>query len=410
MYEINTALIATFDEERIQLLSGFLLTMGVKIIATDNTINFLQLKDHNNVISVSKYIDIPNTINDRSKILHPAILMGITFDHSNEQHNQIMNNNSISPIDLVIVNLYPFIQNCSPENVDIAGSSLIKFAANNYQNVCVIVDPFDYKLLINELKRNTGKISFDFSYKMAAKAMMLATEYDLTIASWHKSLWNITNNNLKKNDCSQSLFVQLNGGELNYANLLDVDIAVNLIAEFTKPTVVIIKQSVPIGGAIASDFLSAYSLARSCNPRQNFGGIVAVNGMVNEELAVMITETFTEVVVAYKFNEDAVNVFQKKKGIIVLKINCEADMKNEISLFYRDISDILAQDYIFMYNALKVVSEKQPTTEQVDDMIFAHKINKHIAHNSVVLVKNSCVISSVGGYFNSLHFFNYLCF
>ena len=419
---IKTALLSVSNKEGIVEFAKELQKLGIKIISTGKTAKLLK---NNKIISiqVSEITNFPEMLDGRVKSIHPNIFAGILADKKNKNHLDELRKLKIDLIDLVVINFYPFegaIRSNSKlkvavENIDIGGPSLARAAAKNHKNVLVIVDPSDYNSIIEKIK--SKKISEEDRLKLAAKAFMSTASYD--------SLINLYFNGLVKDDYPQTLnltfkkiqnlrygenphqsaafyqdfFVeqgcvatsaQLQGKELSYNNILDVDASLELVKEFEKPTAAVIKHTNPSGVASGNTIGEAYRKAHEADPKSAFGCIVALNRNCNAEIANYMKPLFVEVVICPKFEKDALEILKVKKNLRLLETGSLNKLKTRFDL-RKVTGGLLAQNEPYdelEEKKLKVVSRRKPTKEELKAMIFAWKVNKHVKSNSVVFVKD----------------------
>ncbi|GFZ87317.1 bifunctional purine biosynthesis protein PurH [Rickettsiales bacterium] len=410
------ALVSVYDKSGLKELVSLLALHNIEIISTGNTYKTIKNVSQN-VIQLAEYTGSPEILEGRVKTLHPKIHAGLLADRSNPEHVSFMQQNQILFIDLVIVNFYPF-QSCAKlENIDIGGPAIVRAGAKNYSQVCVLADSSDYAGLKQELEANGGATTHEFRREMAKKAFCITAQYDAWISTWFGS------KKEQKEDLGEDLrgniflgiaakqklrygenphqeskfytsinnqsqhFRQLQGKELSYNNMVDADSGIKLVNDFAAPTVAIIKHNNPCGVGCAKNIEAAYQLALQCDPISSFGGVVACNKKVNKALAEKIIQIFTELVVAPGFDRDALSVFSAKKNLRVLSYSHyqdEYEVRAALGGFL-----LQTQDNKLIEEAdCRVVSDSQPTTEQIKDMIFAQRVCKHVRSNAVVVVGN----------------------
>ncbi len=440
---IKTALISVSNKEGIVDLAKQLSKLGIKIISTGNTAKLLK-KNKINVTLVSEITKFGEMLDGRIKSLHPNILAGILAD---KKHSNELKKLKINPIDMVVINFYPFEEiiknNISKaiENIDIGGPSLVRAAAKNYKNVLIVVDVKDYSNVIEKIKYK--KISDDGRLKLAAKAFSYSAKYDTIINNFFNQLTkdqfpetlNLTFKKIQNlrygenpyqnasfysdvfiNESCVASSKQLQGKELSFNNILDVDAAFELVKEFEKPTAAVIKHTNPCGVASASTIEEAYRKAHETDPNSAFGSIVALNRNCNAKTAEIMKHLFVEVVISPKFEKDALSVLKEKKNLRLLETGAIKSDGNNVSVElknYKFLSKqknnydlkkvkggILAQtEYKPELNKknLKVVSKRKPTKEELSALIFAWKVNKHAKSNSIVLVKDDVTVGIGAG-------------
>ncbi|OVE82021.1 bifunctional phosphoribosylaminoimidazolecarboxamide formyltransferase/IMP cyclohydrolase [bacterium K02(2017)] len=429
MTQIKRALISCTDKTGIPELAKFLVEQNIEILSTGGTAKILQ--DNNiPVTEVSDYTQSPEILDGRLKTLHPKIHGGILAIRQNKNHQKQMAENNINPIDLIIVNLYEFEktiskENCqlddAIENIDIGGPTMLRSAAKNYKDVAVVVDPSDYDELKKQIQQ--GELTIPFKFKLATKVFQKTANYDTAIIRYLQSKLPSTdatnskfNPNLQLNltkvqdlrygenphqkaalykDESVSTGIvnanQLQGKELSFNNILDLESAYNCCKEFKQPACVIVKHLNPCGVAIAENSNEAFIRARAGDPVSCFGGIVAINQPVNKQTALLIAETFFEAIIAPAFEPEALDIFAKKKNLRLMTLNNFS--ANEDSLDYRRVGGgLLIQDFdnqIIPMSEAKVVTKRQPTKQELIDLDFAWHVVKHVKSNAIVLTKES---------------------
>lgn len=412
------ALLSVFDKTGIVEFAQFLAGKGVEIISTGGTKRHLQ-EAGLNVIDISEVTNFPEMLDGRVKTLHPKIHGGLLGVRSNQEHVSTMKEHNIEPIDIVVVNLYPFFKEVNTDKsfdekvefIDIGGPTMIRSAAKNFQDVAVITDVSDYQTVMNEWNE-TGEISFNTKKRLAGKVFNLTAAYDAAIsefmlgndelptylqASYKKTadLRYGENPHQKASFYSSNMTAgamnnieQLQGKELSFNNIRDMDVAWKIANEFGAEQVACVglKHSTPCGVAMADTVEEAYQKAHDCDSISIFGGIVATNATVTKEAAENMNKTFLEIVIAPDFTEDALDVFKKKKNLRIIKANQKPCDTIE---FVKVDGGLLVQDADLSFSQeLEVVTEKQPTEEQLRNMIFGQKVVKHVKSNAIVAVKD----------------------
>ena len=346
-----------------------------------------------------------------------------------------MEEHGIEGIDLVVITLYPFVETVKSgagfatciENIDIGGPAMIRAAAKNHKYVAVITDTMDYDKVINELKNNDGYIRYKMRRTLAFTAFSMTATYDSSIASWLAKLMEepaprriSVSGRLKQQlrygenpHQTACLYVmdhsprpgaatasQVQGKELSYNNLNDTNAAFELVAEFDEPAVAIIKHANPCGVAIGEDAVKAYRRALLCDPVSAYGGIIAVNRTLNAELAAAITERFVEVVIAPDIEAGAIEIFKKKEKIRVLTTGSMPDPHEPYRTITRIAGGFLIQDadnISYDESALKVVSDREPTSKEMNDLLFAFSVCKHVKSNAIVYAKDGATVGIGAG-------------
>ena len=428
---VKAALISVSNKEGIIEFARELGRLGVKIISTGNTAKLLS-QNKIKVVSVSDVTKFPEMLGGRLKSLHPKIFGGILADRKNKSHMNELKKQKIDIIDLVVVNFYPFEETIkkSPklsdaiENIDIGGPSLVRAAAKNNENVIVIVDPSDYKTAIEKIKK--GEFSSEDRLKLAAKAFSHTARYDTIISRHLNNLTgdkfsDIINFTFKKkqnlrygenphqsaafycdylpNMCSVASAKQLQGKELSFNNILDVDAAFELIREFDMPAAAVIKHTNPSGVASAEKIEDAYKKAHEADPKSAFGCIVALNRNCNLKTAKYMKPLFIEAVICPKFDKDALETLKEKKNLRLLETGPVKKPEAKMDL-RRVTGGLLVQSeppISLDKKNLKVVTKRKPAKEELKSLIFAWKVNKHVKSNSVVFVKGDITVGIGAG-------------
>ncbi|RLF49485.1 MAG: bifunctional phosphoribosylaminoimidazolecarboxamide formyltransferase/inosine monophosphate cyclohydrolase [Thermoplasmata archaeon] len=421
---IERALISVADKEGIVGFARELESLGVEILATGGTARFLQ----NNGIEtkeISEITGFPEIMGGRVKTLHPKIFGGILA--STNEHVDEMHAHGIPKIDMVVVNLYPFERECEKgeevalENIDIGGVSLIRAAAKNYRRVLVITNKERYGEVIERIKK--GALDIEYRRKLAAEAFWHTCRYDALIYRYFSHMLgeNFPSHILIMGDKVEELrygenphqsaalyaqaingmtswpYKQHQGKQLSFNNILDADDALALISEFEEPAACVVKHTNPCGVAVAEDILRAYDLAYNCDPKSAFGGIVAVNREVDDELAERLVEVFLEVVVAPSYSDEALKVLRRRKNLRVLEYKGDKihgfDIRNVRGGFLAQTPNhrrLLADE-------LRVVTKRSPTEGELKDLMFAWKVVKHVKSNAIVFAKNGVTVGIGAG-------------
>ncbi|HUR44691.1 MAG TPA: bifunctional phosphoribosylaminoimidazolecarboxamide formyltransferase/IMP cyclohydrolase [Candidatus Saccharimonadales bacterium] len=430
MAKIARALISVYDKTGLLPFAQTLAAAGIEIISTGGTAKALReagLK----VTDLSSHTGFPEMLDGRVKTLHPKIHGGLLYVRENPQHVAAVKEHGIQPIDLVVVNLYPFEQTVARpnvtqeeaiENIDIGGPSMLRSAAKNHESVTVVTDPADYPAIAEEIKLRGGT-SLELRRKLAARVYAKTSAYDGAIAAHLEKIFAAgkvedhpsTESQLPSElavhaPLVQSLrygenphqraalygdfskyFQQLHGKELSYNNILDLTAAAALIGEFSaeKPTLAILKHTNPCGVGQGDTLREAWEKAYATDKQAPFGGIIAVNEPLDLSCAEAIAEIFSEVIVAPDFKPDSLALLQKKKNLRLIKVlrNAVQDTPLDVRsvgagsflLQERDLKRIGAAD-------LKVVTKRQPTAAELDAMLFGWKIVKHVKSNAIVYV------------------------
>jgi phosphoribosylaminoimidazolecarboxamide formyltransferase/IMP cyclohydrolase len=437
---VKRALISLSDKSGLDELASGLARHGVELVSTGGTAARLRELGHQ-VRDISDLTGFPEIMDGRVKTLHPKVHGGLLGVRDNPEHRAMMDEHGIAPIDLVVVNLYPFeatvaggaMRDTVIENIDIGGPSMIRSAAKNHAHVAVVTDSADYGALLAELDANNGATSLDLRKRLAAKAYALTAAYDSTIAGWFAfadqgerfpETWTIASK-LKmplrygENPHQRAaLYVpigphargiaqasQVQGKELSYNNLNDANAALELAAEFRedKPTIVIVKHANPCGVASADTLVDAWRQALACDSVSAFGGIVAANRALDGETAEAIAQIFTEVVVAPDANADARAVFANKKNLRLLLTGELPDPSRAGQSLAVIAGGLLVQDRDNGHvtrDQLKCVTKRQPTDREIADCLFAWTVAKHVKSNAIVYAKDGATAGIGAGQMN----------
>jgi phosphoribosylaminoimidazolecarboxamide formyltransferase/IMP cyclohydrolase len=403
MSRIQRALISVSDKTGLVEFARELQALGVELLSTGGTAR--TLRDAGlPVVEISEYTGFPEMMDGRVKTLHPKVHGGLLFLRGNPDHEAAAAKHGIQPIDLVVVNLYPFEQTPGIENIDIGGPSLLRSASKNFASVTVVVDPSDYPFVLRDLKEHEGGTCEKFRLKLATKALETTARYDAAIAGWlrekrGKDEWPDTllvalrkaqdlrygENPHQRAAFYGQPFDQLHGKELSYNNILDLSAAAELVAEFDEPTVAIIKHTNPCGVGSAGTLRGAWERAYATDRQAPFGGIIAVNRPLDAGVAEAIAEIFSEVIVAPDFQPDALAILQKKKNLRLIR---QSSIINRQSTILRSVAGgVLVQERdtrLVSAADLKVVSRREPTQAERHAMLFAWRVVKHVKSNAIV--------------------------
>jgi phosphoribosylaminoimidazolecarboxamide formyltransferase/IMP cyclohydrolase len=437
---VRRALISLSDKSGLAELAAGLARHGVEIVSTGGTA--AKLREHGAAPrDISELTGFPEMMDGRVKTLHPRVHGGLLGVRDNPEHAAAMAEHDIGPIDLVVVNLYPFLNTVMSgadrdrviENIDIGGPSMVRSAAKNHAFVAIVTDPADYGLLLAELDANKGATTLELRRKLAAKAYALTAEYDSTISQWFAFAdqgerwprdWTFSSH-LKmplrygeNPHQSAALYLpvgpaahgvaqatQVQGKELSYNNLNDANAALELVSEFREgpPTVVIVKHANPCGVAIRGSLLDAWKEALACDSVSAFGGIVATNRTLDAATAEAITEIFTEVVVAPDADDDAKAIFARKKNLRLLLTGTLPDPARGGTSLALIAGGLLVQDRdngMIARDQLKCVTKRQPTDREVADCLFAWTVAKHVKSNAIVYARDGVTAGIGAGQMN----------
>src|SRR5205807_6238123 len=349
--KITRALISVSDKTGIAALARALENQGVDIISTGGTADLLK-KEKIPVREISSFTAFPEVLEGRVKTLHPRVHGGLLYKRGNEKHEAEARECGFEPIDLVVVNLYPFEATIAKpdvtlaeaiENIDIGGPSMIRSAAKNYESVTVVVDPADYDSVLENMRENNGETTLKLREHLAIKAFIKTSDYDraignylnraqITEASFSLSLPLVTKLRYGENPHQDAAlygdfdhhFEKLHGKELSFNNILDISAATSLIAEFSQPTVAILKHTNPCGIGSDVDLQKAWGKAFATDKQAPFGGIIVCNRPIDEPFGKAISEIFSEVIIAPDFEAKARSVLQKKKNLRLIRLTTPA--------------------------------------------------------------------------------------
>ncbi len=449
------AIISVANREGIVTLGRELQTHGVDIFSTTGTARVLQ-EAGVKIQAVSDLTGFPEILDGRVKTLHPAIFGGILARRGNETHMQDLQAHNFAPIDVVVVNLYPFVETVSRgnatldealEQIDIGGVSLVRAAAKNFEQVIVLVRPQDYEPVMLEWRKK-GEVSFETRRRLAATAFQHTASYDSAIAEYLRAqsdvsdyfpedltlpLKRIQQLRYGENPHQQAAFYGwqeqastttlpslataeiLHGKELSYNNLLDLDAALASVQSFSAPTIAIIKHTNPCGLACDDALVEAYNKAHAGDPISAYGGIVSCNRTIDADTAREINHLFYEAVIAPEFTPEALEILRQKKNIRLLATHSPLEQgssngaqvaHNRQQLEVRSVSGGLllqtSDTWGGQETSYRVVTEREPTLEEVTDLMFAWKVVKHVKSNAIVVAHKLAVLGVGAGQMNRL--------
>ena len=432
---VRRALISVSDKNGILEFAKALHEQGVEILSTGGTAKLLA-DNFIPVMEVSKHTGFPEIMDGRVKTLHPKIHGGILGRRGID--DAVMKENDIAPIDLVVVNLYPFEaatadENCSfddaIENIDIGGPAMVRASAKNHAYVSIIVDPIDYDRVLEELKNNQAIVSDATRYDLAIKAFEHTSNYDGMIANYlgrlnldgtkeilprtinlqfskvqemrygenpHQSAAFYTEKN--PSEACIATAKQLQGKELSYNNIGDTDAALECVKQFDEPACVIVKHANPCGVSINTSIMEAYDAAYSTDPESAFGGIIAFNRELDGETAKAIVDRqFVEVIIAPGVSAEASAAVAAKKNVRLLECGQWGEARQRQD-YKRVNGGLLVQDAdLLLHKELTVVTERQPTEQEIIDLLFSWKVAKFVKSNAIVYAKNNMTIGVGAG-------------
>ena len=431
------AIISVSDKTGVVDFARGLAELGFEVYSTGGTHKALA-EAGVAVASVSKLTGFPEILDGRVKTLHPAVHGGILARRDQPSHLEELNKSGIAAIDLVAVNLYPFVATVTRpgvslddalENIDIGGPTMIRAAAKNFPHVLVVVDPADYELVLGLLRG--GGVPLDERRRLALKAFQHVASYDTAIAQYLRaedealpeqltlSLTKLFDLRYGENPHQRGAVYrensvlwggqtwgivaaeQLHGKELSYNNFLDADAAWRATLDFADPTAAVVKHTNPCGLACHQDLTEAYRRALSGDPVSAYGGIVAVNRELTGEAAEEIGKTFYEIVIAPAFSEEALTILQRKKNLRLLQLDEKAAVGCASALEYRRVSGgfLVQQPDTYLDDAIElpVVTKRPPSEEELANLRFAWKVVKHVKSNAIVIVKDRTLLGMGAG-------------
>jgi phosphoribosylaminoimidazolecarboxamide formyltransferase/IMP cyclohydrolase len=417
--KITRALISVSDKTGIAAFARALESRGIDVISTGGTAELLR-REKVPVREISNFTDFPEVLEGRVKTLHPRVHGGLLFKRGNAKHEAEARECGFQPIDLVVVNLYPFEDTIAKPNValaeaieqiDIGGPSMIRSAAKNYESVTVVVDPADYDEVLQTIRDRDGETTLKMRERLAIKAFIKTSEYDRVIAnflnkeqttdaSFSLSLPLVTRLRYGENPHQSAAlygnfdecFEKLHGKELSFNNVLDISAATNLIAEFPQATVAILKHTNPCGVGSDPDLCEAWEKAFATDKQAPFGGVIICNRPIDEALARAIGEIFSEVIIAPEFEAEARALLQKKKNLRLIRLlSPAADAKPELDL--RSVCGGLLVQNKDVANKIpeletKVVTHRPPNEQEMAAMLFGWRVVKHVKSNAIVYAAN----------------------
>lgn len=434
---IKRALISVSDKTGLIPFAQGLAEQDIELISTGGTAR--ALKDAGlTVKEVAEITGFPEILDGRVKTLHPRIHSGILAVRDKKEHQRQLEEHHITPIDLVVVNLYPFAETIARpdvtfeeaiENIDIGGPSMVRAAAKNHAYVTIVVDPVDYEPVLAELKEK-GQISSELRRRLAAKAFRHTAGYDALIAQYlseqagerFPERLTLTFDKVQtlrygENPHQEAAFYQeplarqsgiaqaeqLHGKELSYNNINDADAALQLVREFEEPAVVAIKHTNPCGVGLGSTLAEAFQKAYEADPVSIFGGIIAVNRPVDQAVADRMAELFLEVIIAPDFTPEALDRLTQKKNIRLLKLDVNGGEDQQVQLVRSVTGGLLVQEADFGQlneEELKVVTQRAPSEAEWEQLFFAWKVVKHVKSNAIVLAKDGQTLGVGAGQMN----------
>ena len=433
MKKIKRALISLSNKDNLKKLISVLSKYKIELISSGGTFNKIK-KLKFKCTEISKYTGSPEILGGRVKTLHPKIHGGILSKRKNKSHKKDLLKNNFLEIDLVIVNFYPFEKTLATtnnhlkiiENIDIGGPTMARAAAKNYNDVTVITYPDQYDDLIKELNINKGSTSLSFRQKMSEEAFSETAYYDSLVSNYFNKFNNnefpkkktIYGNLIEKlrygenphqsgaiYSSKKNLDIkQIHGKKLSYNNYNDIFSALTISKSFPKNIgTVIVKHANPCGVSIEKKQLNSYQSALACDPVSAYGGIVSCNYKIKKKLAVELNKIFLEVIIANGFEKDALQILKKKKNLRL--INSNNSIKSNMNSYVSNFNSILIQSSnIEKFNKkdFKVVSKRKPSSKQLNNLIFAFNVCKHVKSNAIVIANNKSTLGIGSGQPNRL--------
>lgn len=415
-YKIKSALISVSDKTGILELAKALKELGIEIYSTGGTANML-INEGIKVKFVSDLTGFPEILDGRVKTLHPAVHAGLLADLSKKEHIKQLEDQGIQSLDLLIVNLYPFEEtlakkNVSPdeiiENIDIGGPGMLRAAAKNYKWTAPVVDPGRYQMLIETLRNNNCTLPEMLRKEFAGDVFTHTAYYDSVIAGYFNNTNNVEtpekmtfpvkldqklrygenpHQNATLYGNFNKIFNKLHGKELSYNNIIDIDASSRLILEFNETAFAIVKHTNPCGVGIADNLSNAFDKAFATDTVSPFGGIFTVNKRLDLKTAQKIDDIFSEVIIAPEFDENALELLMKKKNRRLLTVDFNF-LRNFLKYDFRSVTGgILLQETdtkLIDNDNMKVVTNRQPSEEEMKALLFSWKISKHVKSNAIV--------------------------
>jgi phosphoribosylaminoimidazolecarboxamide formyltransferase / IMP cyclohydrolase len=427
---IKRALISVHNKDGILEIASFLEKRDVEIVSTGGTYKYLK-ENGINAVEVCVIAGFEEILDGRVKTLHPSIHGGILAVRDNDKHMESITSKNIKPIDMVIVNLYPFFENVDQnislegkiEFIDIGGPTMIRAAGKNFKDVVVLTDINDYKKVKAQLEES-GEVEYNLRRYLAGKVFNLMSAYDAAISNFllkgsefpeYFTMPYIKEMNLRygENPHQRAAFYvavagsgamkgfeQIGGKELSYNNLKDLDIAWKVVCEFEETVCCAVKHNTPCGVAMGEDTFETYLKTYECDPVSIFGGIVAFNKKIDEKTASELIKTFLEIVAAPDFDDEALEILKLKKNLRIVKSRQIPQGYIEINsvdggLLVQSADDKLIEDISF-------VTEKRPSEDEIRDLTFGMKVAKYVKSNAIVVVKDGQAKGIAGGQVNRI--------
>tara|TARA_Y100000590_G_scaffold302454_1_gene340964 strand:- start:4122 stop:5651 length:1530 start_codon:yes stop_codon:yes gene_type:complete len=425
MKKIKRALISVSDKSNLELILPILKKLKIDILSSGGSFKKIKSMKYD-CIEISNYTKFSEMLDGRVKTLHPKIHAGILNIRKNLNHRKELLKQNIPEIDLVIVNLYPFEKKLKERSkklidfIDIGGTTLIRAAAKNYNDVTVISNINDYPDLVNELKKHKGSTSTKFRKHMSAKAFSLTAYYDSVISNWLNSELDIKFSEYKtlhgklveklrygENPHQESGLYKINnsldikkihGKKLSYNNYNDIYSALSILQTFSKKEgTVIVKHANPCGVSVEKNQINSFKNAFACDPISAFGGIIAINSLITKKLALELDKIFFEVIISRGFKKDALKILKKRKNVILIDCSKFNLLNKKHYLFLGNSFLFQDSDELLITKKLKIVTKKKPSLNQLKSLRFAFKICKFVKSNAIVLVNDKSTIGIGAG-------------
>lgn len=427
---MKRALVSVSDKDKIGDFVRGLLENDYEVISTGGTLKHLR-ESGLDVISIEDYTSSPEILGGRVKTLHPKVHGGLLAKRDDKDQVKELEDNDIGYIDLVCVNLYPFEETLKKEgvsdeeiieNIDIGGPSMLRSAAKNYKFVTVVTEKDDYERVLSEIESD-GDTSLDTRLELAYKVFSKTSSYDRAIRDYFANRLNKKTESLEislvdelrygenphqkagfyklDEDVAYSLTKckQLHGKKMSYNNIQDASAALDILAEFDETVCVGLKHMNPCGVALGESVYEAYTRAFEADPVSIFGGIVAINGIIDKKTAEKMSEIFLEIILAEGYEEEALEILTRKKNVRIYEIPKKTSKNPRLIKSVR--GGLLIQDYDDkVYEKFETITEKEPTEDEIKDMVFAYKLVKHVKSNAIIVVKDGQSVGVGAGQMN----------
>ena len=443
---IRRALLSVTDKTGLVEFARLLVEFGVDLVSTGGTARALR-EASIPVREISELTEFPEMLDGRVKTLHPRVHGGLLYIRGNAEHEAAVRTHGIEPIDMVVVNLYAFEKTAQTpgvrfgqliENIDIGGPSMVRSAAKNFRDVAIVTNVADYASLSEELRQNAGSLSLNTRWRLARQAFATTAAYDAAIASTLEMIPSAGDAESTITSDVQALpqtlrvnmplamplrygenphqraalysngtktgiagAEQLQGKDLSFNNLVDLDACWALAQEFSEPTVAIIKHTNPCGAATGATIREAYDKALAADPVSAFGGVLGINRVVDAEAATEIAKLFTEAIAAPEFTAEALAIFAAKKNLRLLRVTAAAPAPGLNSLAIKQVSGgMLAQDADrgqVSAEQLQVVTQRRPSEAEIASLLFAWRICKHVKSNAIVYARDGQTVGIGAG-------------